>query len=308
MPRIFTIIVTYNGSKTISKCFESLKKSDLDVQLIVIDNASTDNTRAMIQKISDITYYPLEKNIGFGQANNIGIDYAIEQNADFVFLLNQDAMVKKDTISKLVDAATENPKFGILSPIHLNRTGLKIDSKVLNYIYRGNKNFINDAFFNRIQHIYELPFINAAAWLISSRCIKAVGKFSPIFFMYGEDNDYCHRAKKEGFKIGLVPGSIVYHERIIDLPDETGWDDIKRTANRNAIEITVQLIKTKEHFFKEILFWIIDQNSKLLKGLINRTWEELSISILTGFIVLKKIPEIISHRKEIQQNSIKDNL
>ena len=82
---IFSIVVTYNGSKTICDCLESVKKSESYSQIIVIDNASTDETRSLVQNFLDIIFIPLDKNIGFGQANNIGIEYALNNDAEFVF-------------------------------------------------------------------------------------------------------------------------------------------------------------------------------------------------------------------------------
>ena len=304
MPRIFTIIVTYNGSKTISECLNSLQKSNLKVKTIVIDNASTDKTRLLIQEFSNIIFIPLEKNIGFGQANNIGIDYALDHDADFVFLLNQDAMVENDTIGKLVEIAVNNPDFGIISPLHLNGDYSEIDPNVIDYLHRGNRMFFNDLIFHNLQPVYKLPFINAAAWLISRKCIEAVGKFDPLFFMYGEDNDYCHRTLKRGFEIGLVPEAKIYHKRTINLPEKSGWDEIKYLSDRYAVFDIVKLIKTNKNSYKAIIFWIIDQNTKFIKLLINRAWKEIAILFFTFCKVVLKLKKIKKHKKQIQENTI----
>jgi len=298
--KIISIVITHNGSKTICDCLNSLQNSNQNTQTIVIDNASTDDTKLLIQSFPDIVYFPLEKNIGFGQANNVGIDYAIENNADFIFLLNQDAMVIKDTIGKLVEIAVAKPEFGIISPIHLNGNGSEIDLNFSKYIIKENHSFLIDAYYNRLKPVYQLPFINAAAWLISSNCINTVGKFDPLFFMYGEDNDYCYRVLKSGFKIGLIPDAIIYHKRTINLPPKSNWDEMNQRANRNAVMIIVNLIKTRKNFLKAIIFWMIDHNSKILKILINRAWKELAISFLAGLKVLYKLPDIRKHIMQIQ--------
>lgn len=298
---IFAIIVTFNGSKTISDCLDSLVNSGQPLQTIVIDNSSTDNTRSLIQKYQDLIVFLLDKNIGFGQANNIGLKYALEHGADFVFLLNQDAIIKPDTIELLIDIAANNPEFGILSPIHLNGDGSQIDYNLSNYIFRGNQRFISDCYFNNLQVCYSVPFINAAAWLISKECLMRVGGFDELFFMYGEDNDFCHRAILNNFKIGLVPRSVIYHKRIINLPENTGWSDLKQKAKREAVLATVDIISSRKKLIKAVLFWAIDNNSRIGKQLINRNWKEIAVQLLAKWFLYSKLPRIWKHRKDIHK-------
>jgi GT2 family glycosyltransferase len=87
----------------------------------VVDNNSADDTVNFIKaNYPEVTLLEQNKNLGFGKANNIGISLAMKNEADYVFLLNQDAWVQPDTIEKLVSAHQREPQFGILSPMHLN--------------------------------------------------------------------------------------------------------------------------------------------------------------------------------------------
>lgn len=118
------------------------------------------------------------ENLGFGKANNKGLKYAINHGADFCFLLNPDAWVEKDTIEILVKAAIEAPKYGILSPIHLNNDGSRLDNHFNQYIiYPRCKNFVSDLCLGKgkLNVIYDCQFINAAARLMSRKCILEVG-------------------------------------------------------------------------------------------------------------------------------------
>jgi len=153
--------------------------------------------------------------LGFGQANNLGMSYALKQGADYVFLLNQDAYLEKDTIEKLVEVHKKIDNFGILSPIHLNGTGTRLDRNFSHYLnYAGNKEFFSDYVLNKsIKTIYTVPFVNAAGWLISRECLETVGGFDPLFFHYGEDDNYCQRLNFHGFKIGVVPAARLLHDR-----------------------------------------------------------------------------------------------
>src|SRR5690606_3487544 len=73
---------------------------------------------------------------------------------------------------------------------------------------------------NPIPPVYEIPFVNAAAWMLSRKCIENIGGFDPLFFHYGEDDNYCQRVLYHGFKIGVLPKVYVIHDREERVKDE----------------------------------------------------------------------------------------
>ncbi len=205
------IIVTYNGLKWIDRCLQSCG----DYPVIVVDNNSSDNTLDFIsEKYPNVHIIQQNKNLGFGQANNIGISYALNLGANYIFLLNQDAYLVNNCLEKLINALQKNKQFGILSPIHLNGDGTHLDHNFSNYVAK-NRDFYSDHVLNKpLKNIYEIPFVNAAGWLISRKCLETVGGFDPIFFHYGEDDNYCHRVRYHKFRIGVIPKSYIEHDRI----------------------------------------------------------------------------------------------
>src|SRR5690606_30807048 len=101
-------------------------------QIVIIDNNSTDGTVAFIKENFPAVYLmPQKENHGFGQANNIGVKYALEQGAEYVFLLNQDAYLHEGCLDKLIGVQKENLEYGIISPIHFNGKGSSLDEKFL---------------------------------------------------------------------------------------------------------------------------------------------------------------------------------
>jgi GT2 family glycosyltransferase len=129
------VIVTYNGKKWIDKCIQSLINSSFPVDIIVVDNNSIDSTSDyVIQNYKNVQIIQLIKNYGFGRGNNIGIKSAIERNADYIFLLNQDAWVEENTLRVLLDLHKNNPEFGIISPLHMNGSGEKLDELFQTYL------------------------------------------------------------------------------------------------------------------------------------------------------------------------------
>src|SRR5437879_9159961 len=118
---IYVIIVTYNGMKWIKRCLHDVLLSDVNVRIILVDNGSTDGTPEFIENAyPDLELIKTNTNLGFGQANNIGIKKALRHRADYVFLLNQDGYVETDTIRKLVEFQLAHPDYGVLSPQQMN--------------------------------------------------------------------------------------------------------------------------------------------------------------------------------------------
>ena len=212
--KIYCIIITYNGSKWIVPCIQSILSSTINIQIVVIDNGSGDNTTDLIKaKFPNIILVENKINLGFGKANNIGFRLALYADADYVFLLNQDACVEENTIEKLIEASKKNLEFGIISPIQLTGNGDELDMKFSNNI-SVNKKLFFDALMNSYKSgLYEVPFVNAAGWLMTKKILLTIGGFDPIFFHYGEDSNYCQRAIFHKFKVGIVPEVFIRHDR-----------------------------------------------------------------------------------------------
>ncbi|KXN98669.1 glycosyl transferase family 2 [Aequorivita aquimaris] len=212
MTNTHIIIVTYNGMTWLEKCLASSK----NYPVVVVDNHSSDETVSFIEShYPDATLLQQTTNLGFGQANNLGISYALNQGAEYVFLLNQDAYLQEDCIERLISVRKDNPDYGILSPIHLNGQGNKLDQNFSNYVnYNANEDFYSDFVLNKHKRqVYAVPFVNAAGWLLSKEILKTVGGFDPLFFHYGEDDNYCQRVRYHGYKIGVVPTAFLLHDR-----------------------------------------------------------------------------------------------
>ena len=225
MAKIFSIIVTYNGAPWIEKCLRNLFESDIKSEVIIIDNASTDNILQLLEPYRDsIHLIENSKNSGFGQANNLGIEYAMDKEADFIFLLNQDGYVFPDTISQLIESLKKNPSFGLLSPLQLEVSGKRIEPIFKNFLRKNFPKEMIEKMFPpkgdfKTDKPYSMRFVNAAAWMITRKCIIKTGLFHPVFFHYGEDNHYASRVQYHRMKIGVLPTAHVIHDCKTELAD-----------------------------------------------------------------------------------------
>ncbi|HWV64201.1 glycosyltransferase family 2 protein, partial [Chitinophaga sp.] len=209
MKKVFVVIVTYNGAKWVHKCFDSLRSGSYPVQTIVVDNGSTDATIPLLEAgYPEVTLIRSATNLGFGQANNKAIKQALQQGADYVFLLNQDAWTEKNTIEVLIDVMERHPEYGVVSPIHLSGDYSGMDAGFAQYYKRSQP-----APGEPLKDIYPVEFVNAAAWMMSKACLEKAGLFHPVFFHYGEDSNLAQRILHYGFKIGVCPAVTICHDR-----------------------------------------------------------------------------------------------
>lgn len=262
--RICAVIVTYNGKNWMHKCITSLKNSSVPVEIIIIDNGSDDGTQDIIKQYPEINFIQSEVNLGFGKANNKGIEIALDKQADYIFLLNQDAWVEENTIASLLDVAKNNPVYGVISPIHLNGNYSGLDLNFSKQLAPETcPSFYSDLYVKQLKPLYEVKFVNAAAWFISASCIKKVGFFEPLFFLYGEDNNFLQRVGYHHFKIGVTPLCTICHDREIRQGNfnEKGIKIWERTFS------LIVLLNINESYTKSIVLFFKERVIATLKNL-----------------------------------------
>ncbi len=155
-----------------------------------------------------------KENLGYAGGNNIGIRYALENGADYVFILNPDTTVKSNLLAKLAETAKKNPKAGIVGP------AINEGDKV---IYCGEIEWLKPELSHR--NIKPLPrrqagktcnlksnlYVPGAAMSVSKKVFEKIGMFDERYFLYFEDADFCVRARRAGFKLAIAPDVIVHH-------------------------------------------------------------------------------------------------
>ena len=225
--KIFVIIVTYKGHQWYERCLTSLRQSDSPVQTVVIDNASNDGTVEYIREhFPEIHIIESKDNLGFGRANNLGMRYALDNGADYVFLLNQDAWIEPNTITKLVCVAEKYPEYGILSPLQVNAEKSKVLNGVIDFLSYPTHTcyeLFNDLLLGTKKEVYSVREMNAAAWLLPRKTLEIVGGFDPIFLHYGEDWNYMSRVLYHNMKIGLLPAVLVVHDCVERVKQDKGY-------------------------------------------------------------------------------------
>lgn len=266
--KILVIIVTYNGMKWLDKCLSSVVNSTVNADLFIVDNGSTDGSIEFIENNYPNAQFIISKeNLGFGKANNFGLQYAIDHQYDYVYLLNQDAWVEPTTLETLIQIHQQDNKFGILSPLQVNREKTRLDKAFATCC---NQDMLSDILMHQpLKSIYETDFVMAAHWLISKECLTTVGGFSPAFPHYGEDTNYINRAKYFGIKIGISPIINGIHDREERM---TSNEKILHMHKMTWIDILSNpLLKQKNKFGKLIISIIGCMNIAPFKTIVNFT-------------------------------------
>jgi len=268
-PKILVIVVLYNGHQWLKKCCQAIKESTVPLIPFFVDNGSTDDSIAIVKEwLPQANIHVNDKNLGFGQANNVGLRYALREGYDYVFLLNQDAYISHDMIEKLLAAIPDMENPGIISPIHLNGDGSRIDAQFRDCLYYTIcQGFLEDAVRNAQKKSYQTYMGYAAAWLLPIKTLRTIGGFDPIFFHYGEDVHYVSRVLYHKLNIYNVPSAFVCHDRTF-FGNEQAYR--KGQILREMIGTYLSLTRTNSWWFSKAQFRVF---CKMIEAFFTMHWK-----------------------------------
>jgi GT2 family glycosyltransferase len=216
---VVTVILNTNRRQDTIECLASLKKSTYsNNKIIVLDNHSIDGSQQAIEKMyPDVQIISLKENLGYAGNNNVGISLAIEQGADWVFVLNEDTIVKPDCIGNLIEVGESNPKIGILGPMvfhHNEPDVIQSAGGVLGPHWESIHLGQNEL--NRGQYVdpHFVEWVSGCAIMVRRSVIEQVGMLDPNFFYYWEETDWCLRVRAAGWQIVHVPIAILWHKGV----------------------------------------------------------------------------------------------
>lgn len=222
-PDVTVIVVNYNTGHLLGRMFAALKEATnaLAAEIIVIDNASRDDSTALLRsKYSNVKLIENSNNVGFGRANNQAVHFA---RGRYILLLNTDAFVSPDTLQKTVDYMDEHPKCGVLGVklvgedgslqpscryfptpwnVFLTRTGLQR--------FFPRTRLVDDVSWDHAS-VRECDWVPGCYYLVRRAVIDNVGLFDPRYFLYYEEVDHCREVHRAGWSVVFYPFAQVIH-------------------------------------------------------------------------------------------------
>jgi GT2 family glycosyltransferase len=216
-PRVFIIILNWNGLEDTLECLASLASLDYPAyDVVVVDNGSTDGSvRAIRACFPLVMVIENEENLGFVGGNNVGLRYALDSGADYVLLLNNDTVIDPRFLTELVRVTEADERIGIASPVifyydapdEIWTAGAAIDWAT------GSTQRLRAGEAAREDETYfDVDFVSGCALLAKREVVEKTGFLDSDFFLYYEEADWCVRARNEGFCIVCVPEARIWHK------------------------------------------------------------------------------------------------
>jgi GT2 family glycosyltransferase len=217
LPLVYVVILTWNHLEDTLACLETVQRLTYPrYHLLVVDNASTDGTPAVIAaRFPEAEVIVNAANLGFAGGNNVGLRRALEVGADYVLLLNNDALVAPDMLDELLAAALADCRAGLLAPTiyyanpadRLFYAGARQQPLTLAAVHthRGESDT------TRPQTPQAVDYIFGCGMLIRRAVLEEVGLLDPGYFLYYEDLDFCLRVRAAGYRLLYVPRARLWH-------------------------------------------------------------------------------------------------
>lgn len=248
------IIVTYNHRHYIEECLESIYDNKL-LEIIVIDNKSTDGTPEIIAKhFPKVKLIKNSENTGYGAANNMGV---INANRDYLIVLNPDTKLKADSVEHLLKPLEEDPNLVTVPKV------LVYNGEMINTC--GNKQHFTGMAFTRgakehPENRNNSRFINGLSgvcFAISKLNYMELGGFDENIFLYMEDSELSWRVNAKGLKILYVPEAVVYHDYNFDVSPEKIYhvEKGRYIILRKYLTWKEYILLAPSLFMTEILTW-----------------------------------------------------
>ncbi len=239
MPLVSVCIINYNGARDIPRCIDAVLGQDhKDVEIIVVDNASTDDSRKVLQKYKENVNIILnDSNTGYCAAANAGLRIS---NGAYFICMNPDVFLEPGFISRALNAFVADPKTGSVTGKLLRfdeggstKTDI-IDSTgiVINLAYRLRNRGSGEPDTGQYDDQREVFAVDGAAAMHRMEMLEEIKEgdeyFDELFFAYKEDADIAWRARKKGWRCRFVPDAVAYHVRNFQKGKRGSMPDIVR--------------------------------------------------------------------------------
>lgn len=216
---VFSIILNMNRREDTLKCLSSLAQSTYqNKRTLVLDVNSNDGIADGIRAdYPEVMMIELQTNQGYAGNNNIGIEYAIANGADWIYILNEDTIQSVDCIARLVEVGESDSKIGILGPMvyHADEPGvIQSAGGKMDRNFRTRHIGQNESDLGQYSQVHPVEWISGCGMLVRRSMIEQIGLLDVRYFLYNEEVEWCIRAREAGWKIMHVPQAKLWHKGV----------------------------------------------------------------------------------------------
>jgi len=212
------VLVNWNGGEYTIPCIESLLEGNIiPNRIVVVDNASRDGSADKIVKaFPGIELIRNSENLGFTGANNMGIARLTEVGCEYIWVLNNDTTIDKQCLSTLKKYLDEHPEAAACSGKILYQEPERLiwyaGSTYSRWTVRSRHRGYGEEDRGQYDSTGAVPFLSGCCMFVRRSALDRIGAFDDHFFAYGEDADWCLRAREAGLRLDYVPGAVVRHK------------------------------------------------------------------------------------------------
>jgi len=282
-PRVFIIILNWNGKENTINCLKSLSSIAYDnYETLVVDNHSSDGSVECFEKeYPEIAVVKNSTNLGFAEGNNVGMRRALEGGADYVLLLNNDTIVDRYFLDRLVATAETDQTIGFAGPkvYYLDHEGsgdvISFAGGGLNvWIGRSHHRGLDELDSGQYDDITDVDYVEGSCMLAKKGALDHIGLLDPTYFSYWEDVDWCARGWKAGYKSIYVPTARIWHK-----PSSSNVSGTKiYYQTRNRLWFVRRRGNKLQYLTFFFYFFMVDAPFDVLRlALFHRDWRSLKL-------------------------------
>lgn len=262
------IIVTWNVKDFLKKSLHSVykEKREIQIEVIVVDNASTDGTSEMVKdEFPQVRLITTEKNLGYTKANNLAIREVLKEGkSDFFLLLNSDCVIQNSAVDQMASYLIENPDVGAVSPALILPNG-KFQTGTAGFLptawtgftyfffffklfpKKTKSFFIEPSYFSKKRKMKSVEWLSGACIMLRKETIEKTGLMDEKYFIYADDIDWGKRMKQEGFLLHYLPMLHVLHNHGIT------FDKIHKKTNTDWLAMLYSYVRKERG---KIEYWL----------------------------------------------------
>ena len=216
--KVEVIILNWNGKEDTIECLNSLQKVKYDnFDITIVDNASTDDSAEIIAaEFPSVKLIKNNMNLMYAGGNNVAIKEALNGDAEYFLILNNDTILHEDFLEHLVKAFRSDEKVGIAAPkinYYSNRKLIWYAGGFVNFftgnIYHRGLRKQDDGKYDLSN---EVDYATGCCMLIKRELFEKIGLLDEAYYIYTEDVDFSFKAQAAGYKVVFEPRSLIWHK------------------------------------------------------------------------------------------------